>query len=332
MSRSIGWTPGLVQAMDDLANLRFAGLQVAQYVAVLSGVRRSLDDWVPGPQFETYRRLIGQLGLALEIDCAFLPIPDLDRVVGLEYAPTTRFTGRPYSPEVHADPHASVHVVVAGKAEWAADTLAAGWYPLVLDNRVTYKPRVDFRRLGLAFGYPECCVRFFLEHNDWPRQNTMAESARASRVLSWKANCVPKNTPWMLIFHMPCAFDCPATMAYSEALLKEIAGYKPQLAAEIEAFLRQTFLVTTEKLCFRLVDASPAGPDRVRYQRVETLHRNMSGRDPRDERYLRAFAAGHEVSISDGTIFVWENGTLRDAVATHCDDGVAEVPLLLRFE
>jgi hypothetical protein len=332
MSASVRWTPGLVRTFDDLAKLRFAGLQVAQYVAVLSGIRRSLDDWVPGRQFEEYRRLIGRLGLTLEIDCAFVPIPDLDRVIGLEYAPTTRFAGRPFSTSVLSDPHASVHVVVAGKPEWAADTLAAGWYPLVLDNRVTYKPRVDFLRLGLAFGYPECCVRFFLEHNDWPRQNTMAESARASRVLSWKANCVPKNTPCMLIFHMPCAFDCQRTMAYSEALLSEIAGYNSHFAAGIEAFLRQTFLVTTEKLCFRLVDASQAGSNRVRYRQAETLHRNMSGRDPRDERYLRALAAGNEVSISDGSIFVWENGTLRDTVATRCDDGVAEVPLLLRFE
>jgi hypothetical protein len=332
MSGNVGWTPALVRTMKELANLRFAGLQVAQYVAVLSGLRRSLDDWVPTPQFETYRRLIARLGLSLEIDCAFVPIADVNQVVGLDYAPTTRFAGRPYSPEVLSDPRASVHVIIAGKPEWAADTLAAGWYPLVIDNRVTYKPRVDFLRLGLAFGYPECCVRFFLEHNDWPRQNTMAESARAARTLSWKANCIPKNTPWMLIFHMPCSFDCPRTIAYAEQLIGDLAGFDSRLAADIEAFLKQTFLVTTEKLCFRLIGASRSGFDRVRYERIETLHRNQSGRDPRDERYLRAFASGNEVSVSDGTIFVWQNGALRDTIATHCDDGVAEVPLLLPFE
>jgi hypothetical protein len=122
---TLGWTPKLVQTLDELAELRFAGFHAAQYVAVLAGIRRSLDDWVPGTQFEEYRRLIARLGLSLEIDCAFVPIPHIDRVVGLEYAPTTRFAGKPFSSSVLSDPQASVHERRRGGAAAAAVRIIA---------------------------------------------------------------------------------------------------------------------------------------------------------------------------------------------------------------
>jgi hypothetical protein len=319
------------QALYELQILRGVGFQIAQYMAVLCGVRRSLDDWVPAPQLAAYRQKIGRLGLTLEIDCAFLPIPDPDRVVGLEFAPTTRFVGRRFSRDLETDSRASVHVIVGGRPEWAAECLASGWYPLVLEDRVAYKTRIDFRRMGEAFGYPDCCVRFFMQHNDWPRQSTMAESLKASRELSWKANCVPKNTPWMLIFHMPCSFDCPATLEYSTVLMKELVNFDVSQAETIENMMKGTYLVASEKLCYQLFDASSSGFQAVRYARAESLHRNTSLRDPQDDRYVKALAAGNELSVSEGVIFIRKDGNLREAIPTRCDRGVAEVPLVLSF-
>lgn len=324
--------PPWTETLSQLAELRGPGMQAAQYLAVLAEVRLSIDDWVPTPQFERYRRLIGKLGLALEIDCVFKPLPASRQVFGLEYAPTTRAVGKPYSEADPADPRDSVHVVIARTPAQAAETLALAWYPLVVGNRVTYKPRIDFRRLGTAFGYPECCVDFFMEHNDWPRQNNLAESAKASKRYSWKANCIIKNTSLMLIFHMPCSFDCPATLDYSRAVFSEMSRFDPRLAQRVEDFAKQTFLVVSERLSFVLEDARSAGDGRVGYRRADSLHRHLSLKDPQHEDYCRALDSGNELAIWDGTIFIWKDGRLRQTIETRCDEGVAEVPILLDFK
>lgn len=133
---------------------------------------------------------------------------------------------------------------------------------------------------------------------------------------------------------MPCGFDCPATLAYSDNLLAGIRDFDPDLISRIEGFLKQTFLVASERLCYRLADAPLCGSDsqRVRYRAAESLHRDMSLRDTEDARYLGALAEGNELSISDGVIFIWRDGVLKDAVVTQCDQGVAEVPLVLQFQ
>src|ERR1700724_3775712 len=73
--------------LQKLIDLRGAALQVAQYIAVISGLKRSLDDWIPVGQFERFRSLVAALGLAMEIDCVFRRLSDAQSVFGLRYAP-----------------------------------------------------------------------------------------------------------------------------------------------------------------------------------------------------------------------------------------------------
>jgi hypothetical protein len=296
-------------------------------------VRRSIDDWIPVSQFESFRTLAASLGLATEVDCVFRPAPEPHRPYGARYAPTTRALGKSLSlskPDEFGTGD-EVHVVVAKRHEDAAETLAAAWYPVVVQDRVLYKPRIDVRRLGTAFGYPECCVDFFMRHNDWPRQNTIAEAAKVSRAICWQANCLPKNTPYMLIFHMPCAFDCPATLEHASLLLRELHGFDQDCALRIEAFLKQVFLAVSERLVFVLADAVPAEGGRIRYTGVESLQRFMRPRDPLHDVLGRALKNGGALSISDGTVFVWNDGDLKNAVETSCDLEIVEVPMVLDF-
>lgn len=73
--------------LQELMKLRGGAFQVAQYVAVISSLKRSLDDWVPVPQFDAYRRLVLELGLAIEVDCVFRRLSASHTVFGLRYAP-----------------------------------------------------------------------------------------------------------------------------------------------------------------------------------------------------------------------------------------------------
>lgn len=331
--------------VSDLIKLRGGALQVAQYTGVVSGLKRSLDDWIPCSQLPAYIRLIAELGLALELDCIFSRLPETQKAAfGSRYAPTTRAAGRPLSnDEVAAlmKGHSTdafwfaqgdeVHVVLAGKPEWAAETLAAGWYPLVVDNRVVTRPTVDALRLGAALGYPECCVKFFMKHNQWSSQNQFAETRKASKTLSWKANCFAKHSRWMIIYHMPCAFDCPATLEYSSLLLKELWAFDPAYGEAIESYLKQTLVVSNERLAFTLVGAKTSENHRASYTGVKSLQEFIRLRDPFHDDYLNALNAGNELMIEDGTIFIWKNRDFVRGIETSCDLGIAEVPLLLAF-
>jgi len=337
------------RVFSELIELRGGALQVAQYMGALSGLKRSLDDWIPYSQLPAYLSLIADLGLAIELDCVFSRLPETQQsAFGSRYAPTTRAGGRSLSSkevralmngqpcdgsnsDFHFAPGDEVHVVVAKQPEWALQTLGAAWYPLVVDNRIITKPYGDAFRLGSALGYPECCVRFFMEHNQWSTQNQFAETLKASRALSWKANCLAKNTRWMLIFHMPCAFDCPATLEYSGLVLEEVRRFDPAYANSIEAYLKQTVLVSNERLAFTLGSARKSKSNRISYINVKSLQEFIAVRDPLHDDYFNALSAGDELLIEDGTIFIWKNGEFVRAIETSCDQGIAEVPLVLDF-
>jgi len=323
-------SPDWQGAFRDLVAVRGSALQLPQYAAVLTEIRRSMDDWIPIRQFEAYEALLARLGLCLRVDCAFLPLSGQEQPLGIEYAPTTRARGS--DPASIKDPRASLHVIVSRRPSWADETLANSWYAVVVDGRVLTKPKIDHLRLGLAFGYPECCVRSFIQYNRWGQMCNLTEAANNSRRTRWEANCLTKNTPWMTIFHIPCAFDCPATVDYSQAVLAAVAGIDLGYASKLEAFIKQTVLVVNEKLSYALVGAVSAGDDRVRYEEAIDLCANLSFREPSDDDRTRALRSANELLVTGDSIVLFRDGAVCDVLELRCDGGVVENPLLLHFE
>jgi len=237
----------------------------------------------------------------------------------------------PLPPGLDGPRGASVHLFVARRGDLAAEARAAGWYPVEIGGRIVHKPLIDHRRLGLAFGYPLCCVDFFLHHNDWPRQNTLAEAARRPTALSWQANSLPKKSPFMLLFHMPCTFDCEATREQARVTLEALREVDSAFAERIESFLRGLFLSISERAVFRLQGAREFGDDRVRYRSALDLRAAGSVQESWEERYHELLAAGDEVRVEEGDVHVLRQGRLVASLGCRCDRGVAEVPLLLDF-
>ena len=322
MNFSWPWT-GVLRS---LVEMRSTEALLTQYVAVVAGVRHALDDWVPAIHFPAFCELMAQQGLIVKADCVFQPLVDDSTLEGKFLAPTTQAAGLPYPDGMDDSPRTRVHVIVSSRSDWAEETLAAGWYPVFVDRRIVRKPLVDHRRLGIAFGYPACCVDFFIKHNDWPRFNTLADAARASTRLRWETNCLLKHSPWSTLFHMPCSFDCQATVDYSTKLLAALREWDPGYARRIQASLQQCFLVISERLVYLLVDASIKGEARAIYHNAIFV-----GADPEHDCYGERLAGGNELEISDGIVFIYNDGKLIHTLETHCDQGIAEVPLLLTF-
>lgn len=323
MNSSWPWT-GVLRS---LVELRSSEALLTQYVAVVAGVRHALDDWIPASHFQAFCELMAQHGLSVKADCVFKPLVNDSTLEGKNLAPTTQAAGLPFPEGMDDSPRTRVHVIVSSRTDWAEETLAAAWYPVFVDRRIVRKPLVDHRRLGIAFGYPDCCVDFFIKHNDWPRFNTLADAARASTRLRWETNCLLKHSPWSTLFHMPCSFDCQATIDYSRKLLSALKEWDVGYTKHIQASLQQSFLVISERLAYVLIDATVKDEARAVYNKALFV-----GAAAEHDSYGEVLSQGNELEVSDGVVFIYNNGKLIHTVETHCDQGIAEVPLLLNFE
>jgi hypothetical protein len=313
--------------LKELVELRLNEALLTQYVAVLAGVRRALDDWIPARHFDRFGELMARHGLVVEVDCVFKRLGWEAAASGKELAPTTRAVGARYPDGMDDNPGTEVHVIVSSRADWAVETLKSGWYPIFVDSRMVRKPQVDHKWLGLAFGYPECCVDFFIGHNDWPRFNTLADAAEASSKLRWEANCLLKHSPWTPMFHMPCSFDCPATVEYSERVLAAVEDLDPDYAVQIRTSLKQHFLMVSEGQSYVLTGAADGREGRVTYEKAVFV-----GSQAPYDRFSGSLAKGNELRVEDGVIFIWNGGELVESLETGCHRGVIEAPMLLRFE
>ncbi|MDQ1639567.1 MAG: hypothetical protein QOF62_2906 [Pyrinomonadaceae bacterium] len=95
--------------------------------------------------------------------------------------------------------------------------------------------RADYRALGLALGYPSCCVDAAVNHD----QNSVNEKGRVARQANLNAIAVSVSSaadfrcnqflveselhnaaPLSAIAHYPCKLDCPETVALGKAALE----------------------------------------------------------------------------------------------------------------
>ncbi len=324
----MGWT-GIFQ---ELAEARDSDTQLSQYAAVAAGLRRALDDWVPVDRVASYCALTTRLGLSVEVDCVFESVANGAQITGSDFAPTTRASASLYRKGIATSPDSRLHVVVSSRSEWAADALAAAWYPVAVESRVLRKPLIDHARMGRALGYPSCCVEFFVSHNDWSRQNTLAEAARRSGSFHWEANCLTKFTPWMLSFHMPCAFDCKETIRYAHEVLELVRTWDPKFADQIVAYMRRPCFALSERFACALDGVRPIARNHDAYEAVEDLCRGIPIRTRDDEARVQALNSGDACRIDGGTVYIYNDGMLHAMFDAKADLSIVEVPLLLPFE
>ena len=317
----------------ELVHIRQSDRQLAQYAAVAAGVRRALDDWIPIARVESFRGFTSRLGLVTEIDCTFEPVDDLPSVPGAQYAPTTHARAARYEEHLGpTDPGARVHVIVSSRADWAADAWAAAWYSVVVNGRVLRKPLIDHLRMGRALGYPSCCVDFFIRHNDWARQNTLAEAAHRTSTFRWETNCLTKFTPWMLSFHMPCAFDCPFTIRYARDVLAAVQSWDPDLAEAIVQRMRRPCFALSERFGCALEGGREISRGRYAYTLAEDLCVDAPTRTTDDRRRAELLIEGDELRVEEGAVTICRRGQMIGAFDAKADESIAEVPMFLPFE
>jgi hypothetical protein len=102
------------------------------------------------------------------------------------------------------------------------------------------------RSLGAAYGYPPCCVEAFIDaHEEAIRDagsRARDNAVALRRALQRSAAVVPALhsvgtalaiAPASLLRHMPCRFDCVASVRLADALARDLRQVQPSLAASL---------------------------------------------------------------------------------------------------
>jgi hypothetical protein len=300
---------------------------LVHYVALVSGLRKSIDDWIPWFSVPDFTRHCKTKGLYVGIDCVFL----FNAFQSTDFLkmPTTNANAARYDPNKAYPQNAKVHLIITTDKDAVEDILACCWYPVSVNNEIVAKPRIDHRRLGHHFSYPSCCVDFFLRQNDWTRRSVYYDAYKKSDAIDWRCNCLLKHTTSALIFHIPCSFDCPRTISYSNQLLAAVGAVDIHLRQKIESNSRQTFLVLDEINTFFLADSKSLTSSEVKFSHgISTRTENSLL-----SRKIRRFLKQSDRLVVDGLSTMFFKGKqLTGQVDLSYDKYGVKIPILLTFE
>jgi hypothetical protein len=105
---------------------------------------------------------------------------------------------------------------------------------------------------GALYGFPTCCIEAFASSRPWPADAEPNLPLRAWRrtagapfpelnILLWYLD--GRRTPYYLISHFPCSFQCTASLAYARALRQLLRAERPELAGQLDAHLPRPILL-----------------------------------------------------------------------------------------
>lgn len=263
----------------DLMEIKGNGLQLGLYMSLILGFKPLLDDWIRKNRIEAFKKACRRYGIHVRESVIFRNVHknDIpDSVIGKDRLTTTSAYGLP----LETDTDEEVHVFLAKDKKTLKRAM---WYPVIINNRVIFAPRADHLKYGYCLGYPDCCIRFFRQYNDWIRYSHLYEAWRHTRTRpSFLCNPLLKDTIFSYIYHMPCRYDCPATIKLAGKLRREIFKKEPEYVRKMDAYLKQTFLVFYERK-FYMLDGAAIKDNIVSYQHAAFVShdatRNEYGRD-----------------------------------------------------
>jgi hypothetical protein len=145
-------------------------------------------------------------------------------------------------------------VLVAARSDEDAERVAS------LDAAIRARVRPTrllelHRELGALLGYPACCVDAFVddlaarsdERQSQPDHlGLLRAAAGRSARLDWRLNPGLVDRDASLVSHVPCRFDCPASLALAERVLTELRSRAPERAARMEARLRSVVVLAED--------------------------------------------------------------------------------------
>lgn len=259
--------------------------QPVNFVALISGLRPVMDDWVPTARHDEYLEVCRARGLYTTLD--------------------TRFPG-------------CGHVFVGHDRGIVDRTRWAGWY-----SPPRRRPPVDHFWVGTGLGYPPCCTRAYA-HHDVAGHNHPYQAWRATGVPSVLCNSVLRLSGLSWAAHLPCRYDCAATMSAAAAVRTEMRRHSRELADVIDELAARPFLVIGEHEAFCFIGVA-ADESTIVYDGVAmapSLQPNTA--------LFEALRGGTRVQVRDDLVVVFDGDDVIWVEQCHTA-GAARVPFVLDF-
>ncbi|MEV0768680.1 hypothetical protein [Nocardia salmonicida] len=291
-------------------------------LAVAEGIKPCMDDWIPVRAYDVFTQLCRQLALHVEAGVQFdvMTHEEVDSVTGRQTLTTTRARARELG-----DERGSVHVFVGRDPEVVRRTFHAGWYPLVVEGSATSKPWIDHIWFGRGLGYPECCLHAFARNNNWAVNNMPYQAYRITAAPNALCNSIMRFTGLTWAPHLPCAYDCQATIDQSRAVRELVAERAPGLVEIVDALTTGTFLLLSEWEAFALQSPTTCG-NTVDYQGVSLVPSNKPNRPLFD-----ALGHGERLEIRDDLIVVSRREKVSWIERCRTDGFAPRIPVVLTF-
>jgi hypothetical protein len=186
------------------------------------------------------------------------------------------------------------------------------------------------REIGWRLGYPDCCVDAFVAAGkDATTADLLAASHRRSTRFEARLNVLDPRSPFALVPHVPCRFDCPASLAMADRVLAALPSLFPFIDRTALRLLARPALLLDGFVVFLDGTADPDGLG-ARYRSADAaVSRPGVPRDARADAFLRdalpSLAAGDRVRIEGRRLCVFDGAQV--ARTLEC----ASSPLLFPF-
>lgn len=132
----------------------------------------------------------------------------------------------------------------------------------------------DHIKTGAFFGYPKCCVRFFLNNVGSNHNNDYILNAiKDTKQHDFLNNRALRYFGISLLSHFPCSLDCSASQSIAMERLLYLQKEYPEIAMRFENQLKSIIIYTEEQGVFFANDYSING-NHVKYKNLKGTIKN----------------------------------------------------------
>jgi len=299
--------------------------QLITFMAVALDVKPLIDDWIRKDKLKDFKKICQKYKLYLKSSAIFTDVnnPQWEKTaIGKEVLTTTKTQGFPPEAKINGE----VHVFISKTKQNLGVGFKNGWYPLVIKNRVINKPYIDYLKFGYDLGYPDCCVRFYRKYNDWRYYSHLYETLKNTKGRpSFLANPLTRLVSLSYIAHLPCSFDCSATIKKSKKLRALIQKKEPAFIKRVDQILKAPFLVFYEDIIYGF--EGEIIKDRLYYKKIYFL-----GGDPNKNLYQSKLEKGNNLFIKNKRVSILKNNKIQTKISVPKTKEKPVIPFLIQFQ
>lgn len=171
------------------------------------------------------------------------------------------------------------------------------------------------RALGIALGYPACCIEAFLPVRDLSTANIRFRALARTPLGHAPALLNNVDERRALVSHSLCRYDCSGSLRYAQALLTELTRIDEGAANRLGRELSGLVIMFRGEGALRVVPSGEAATTTFRYDRVDA-----SGTGSRSGEWRDALSLGDALEIHAHHACVLRDGSEVHRLAIPSDD------------